>query len=322
MTAAQILAIAALGAPALAVVLWPLLRGTSRRRVASAMDPAGHRRLELTEERNAIYRALRELAFDREADNLSEADYHGLRDAYEAKAADVLAALDALAPSPIDDQVGAPAPPGGVAAEPRAWPARSLGAHPLGMTAGAVALVVFGVVVGVGASRFTAPDQTVAPPGSRIPITIAPEAAAPPAPAGSARSNTPTRAISPEMLAGMLRAARQSLGEGRYQEAIAAYQAVLRRDARNVDAMTHLGLIVAIGGHADTALETFDRALAIDPGYPPAYLYRGQVLYEVKRDYRGAAAAWQRFLALVPTGEEHDRVKALLRDAEAKQRGG
>ena len=44
----------------------------------------------------------------------------------------------------------------------------------------------------------------------------------------------------------MLQAARQSLFEGRYSEAIAAYQAVLKRDERNVDAMTHLGLIVAV----------------------------------------------------------------------------
>ena len=81
----------------------------------------------------------------------------------------------------------------------------------------------------------------------------------------------------------MLQAARQSLFEGRYAEAIAAYQAVLKRDAKNVDALTHLGLIVAIGGHADTALETIDKALAIDPKYPPAYLYRGQVLFEIGR---------------------------------------
>src|SRR5256886_13264130 len=70
----------------------------------------------------------------------------------------------------------------------------------------------------------------------------------------------------------MLQAARASLFEGRYGEAIAAYQAVLKRDPKNVDALTHLGLIVAIGGHADTALETLDRALAIDPTYPPALL--------------------------------------------------
>jgi tetratricopeptide (TPR) repeat protein len=196
------------------------------------------------------------------------------------------------------------------------------------LVGGALAVLLFGVVVGLGASRFLAPDPTVLPPGSRIPVSIAPEAAAPPPGAASPTpgSRGPDEAssgrpIPPAMLAGMLRAARQSLVEGRYQEAIAAYQAVLKRDTRNVDALTHLGLIVAIKGHPDTALETLDRALAIDPGYPPAHLYRGQILYEVKRDYQGAVAAWQRFLALVPTGEEHDRVKGLVQDAQSRQRG-
>jgi tetratricopeptide (TPR) repeat protein len=84
--------------------------------------------------------------------------------------------------------------------------------------------------------------------------------------------------------------------------------------------MTHLGLIVAIGGHADAALETFDKAVQIDPGYAPIYLYRGQVLYEVKRDYPGAVQSWQRFLTLVPKGEEHDRVADLVKEAQGKQR--
>jgi tetratricopeptide (TPR) repeat protein len=86
------------------------------------------------------------------------------------------------------------------------------------------------------------------------------------------------KSIPPEMLARMLAAARQSLFEGRYQEAIAAYQAVLKRDPKNVDAMTHLGLIVAMGGHADAALETFNKALILDPKYGPALLYKGQSL--------------------------------------------
>jgi tetratricopeptide (TPR) repeat protein len=116
----------------------------------------------------------------------------------------------------------------------------------------------------------------------------------------------------------MLQAARQSLLAGRYSEAIAAYQAVLKRDPRNVDALTHLGFIVALGGHADTALETIDRALAIDPDYALAHYYRGQVLYEGKRDAAGAIKEWERFVALVPSGPEHDQVQALIKDARAR----
>jgi cytochrome c-type biogenesis protein CcmH/NrfG len=120
------------------------------------------------------------------------------------------------------------------------------------------------------------------------------------------------------MLQGMLQAARASLFEGRYAEAIAAYQAVLKRDPRNVDAMTHLGLIVAMGGHADQALETLDRALAIDPDFPPALLYKGQILLESKRDPQAAVAAWEKFVAVVPPGEDRDRVAKMIREVKGR----
>ena len=135
---------------------------------------------------------------------------------------------------------------------------------------------------------------------------------------GGAEGGAP-RALPPEMLRGMLEAARSSLFAGRYGEAIQAYQAVLKRDPRNVDAITHLGLIVAIGGHVDSALESLDKALAIDPNYPPALLYRGQILYESKGNREDAIRSWEKFLALVPTGEERDRVTKLI--AEAKSGG-
>jgi tetratricopeptide (TPR) repeat protein len=199
----------------------------------------------------------------------------------------------------------APPPPAG----------RGVLRHPAALAAGALILVVFGVVIGLNAGRFTEPDQTVIPPGSRIPVPALPESDRAMPPVAGLEAGKP---IPPEMLAGMLSAARASLAAQRYSEAIAAYQAVLKRDPGNVDAMTHLGLIVAIGGHADAALEAFDKALAIDSTYAPGYLYRGQVLYEVKRDYKAAVQAWERFLALVPAGEDHQRVTALVKDARDK----
>src|SRR3970040_622471 len=105
---------------------------------------------------------------------------------------------------------------------------------------------------------------------------------------------------------------------GRYPDAISAYQAVLKGDSQNVDAMTHLALIVAMGGHADAALESFDKALKIDPKYAPALLYKGQVLYEVKQDYAGAIKAWERFVSLAPPGEDRQRVATLIEQARSK----
>ena len=309
MTALQITLIAAIVVPALVIVLWPLLGGRPGAAAPSPGRASAARRLELEEEKSALYRALRELEFDHDAGHLSDPDFQSLRERYESRAGVLITELDALGPEPPRRAPAEPAP--ARTETPRASWTR----HPATFAAGAVVLLVFGVIIGVNAGRFTERDETFTPPGARIPVP-----GPPPSPVGPPMARLePGKPIPPEMLAGMLQAARQSLFEGRYSEAIAAYQAVLKRDERNVDAMTHLGLIVAVGGHADSALETFEKALKIDPKYAPAYLYRGQVLYEQKHDYAGAVAAWERFMALVPKGEDRDRVAELVARAKGKQ---
>ncbi len=311
MSGLQLTLIAVIALPALAIVLWPLLRGRTDGASLPAERAGDDRRLELDEEKSALYRALRELQFDHDAGHLSDPDYESLRERYETRAAAVITELDALGPvrkRPAGAKAtGAPMPD----PPPRvAWTRR-----PLTLAAGAVVLVIFGVIIGVNAARYTEPDPTMTPPGSRLPVPA--PGASPVGPPDVALE--PGKPIPPEMLAGMLRAARQSLSDGRYSEAIAAYQAVLKRDAKNVDALTHMALIVALGGHADTALETLDKALTIDPKYAPAHLYRGQVLFEQKQDYAGAVKSWERFLVLVPKGEDHDRVVTLVATARTKQ---
>src|SRR5205823_1178124 len=89
------------------------------------------------------------------------------------------------------------------------------------------------------------------------------------------------------------------------------------------DALTHMGLIAGMaarGEHGpemvDRALGLFDRALALAPDYPPALLYRGQLLYEAKKDAAGAIRSWERFVTVVPAGE--DRTRAEPRSAIAR----
>ena len=83
MSGLQITLIAALVPPALALVLWPLLRGRADGAAPVAERPREDRRLELEEEKAALYRALRELEFDHEAGHLSDADHESLRERYE-----------------------------------------------------------------------------------------------------------------------------------------------------------------------------------------------------------------------------------------------
>jgi tetratricopeptide (TPR) repeat protein len=308
---ATLLFIALIGLPAIAFVLWPLLRGRTASAGVLAIPSADDREEELNEAKLALYRALKEIEFDFRAGHLSDEDYQALRARYEGRAAQVLKELDQLAARRPRVKPEAPAPSRPrIAREARPW-TRS----PLAIMAGAIVLVIFGLALGLGVARYTEPDRTMVPPGSRLPVPIE---AQPPLAATPGAGSAPARPIAPEMLAGMLQAARASLFEGRYQEAIAAYQAVLKRDPRNADAMTHLALIVAIGGHSDAALESLARALAIDPNYPPAYLYRGQILYDAKQDYPGAVEAWEKFVALVPRGEETARVTRLIQEAKGR----
>ena len=316
----QILPVILIALPGLLLVLWPLFRRGTEGWAATSTAPtsADDRRLELSEEKASVYRALKEIEFDYEAGHLSEEDYRPLRDRYESRAAALLHALDALAPEPRRQaetaRAEAAAPPGR-----RGWTR-----HPAVLAGGAALLLVFGVFLGLNVGRFTQPDPSAMPQGGMtMPMPPTPGMVATPGMPGAIdpvpAGREPAGPIPPEVMTRMLQAARQSLQAGQYPQAISAYQAVLKREPKNVDAMTHLGLIVAIGGHGDSALETFGKALQIDPNYAPAYLYRGQVLYEAKQDSPGAIKAWERFLVLVPKGEEHDQVKALIEKARAQK---
>ncbi len=297
-----LVAAAVIAIPAAAFVLLPL-RGRHGRGglLPLPLDPGE----DLREEKESVYLALRELAFEHDAGHLSDDDYTALRERYEARAAEILAALDRLEPRPPEPVVRAERP---AAIQP--WTRR-----PVTVALGGLALLAFGVVLGLGVARYSESDQ---PAGRAMPESRPPAPTFGAGSGGPSAANAPKGPVTPEMLRGMLEAARASLYAGRYTEAIAAYQAVLKRDSRNVDALTHLALIVAIGGHTAPALETLDRALAIDPNYPPALLYRGQVLYENKHDYAGALRSWEKFLAVVPEGEDHERVAALVREARER----
>jgi tetratricopeptide (TPR) repeat protein len=315
------LAAIALAVPALVFVAWPILRGRS----ATTATPPDETRESLEGEKLIALRAIREIELERETGLLAEEDYADLRARYEAHASAVLRQLDAL-PAPV-----APAPkrrppaaaPSAAAAAAARGAAVPWTQRPLVLTGGAVGILVFGVLLGVLVVRYTGPappDPMAGPP----PVASVPGVGAvplPESPGAGAEAGSP-RPIPPAVLDGMLKAAHQSLDAGRYQEAIAAYKAVLKRQPENVDAITHLGIILGIAGHADGALEAFDRALAIQPDYAHALWDKARVLSEQRQDYAGAIATWERFIAVSGPGEDRERAQALIREARAKAAAG
>lgn len=300
--------------PALAFVIWPFLAGRSRGRRFLALPP--NAREQLLEQKHGVLRALNELDFEHQAGHVSDEDYAELRVRYEADAASVLTELDKL--EAAREAAAPPSRPHPGEQDEEEAPAPSGWRHPAAIGVTAVALLAFGVALGVGISRYSAPEApaSVPPAGATM---GGPAAGMMSEGAGGPGGVVPggNRPITPEIKTAMLKAARESLMAGNYQDAIAAYQAILRHDPKNVDAITHLGLIVAIGGHADAGLEAFDRALTLEPNYPPALLYRGQVLYEAKRNAPEAIRTWEKFLKVVPAGEDRDRVQKMIAQAKA-----
>jgi tetratricopeptide (TPR) repeat protein len=304
-----------LAIPTFVFVLWPL-RG---RRDPTAEVPADVTRAELETDKLLALRAIRDLELDHQTGHLAEDDYTALRLKYEARALAVIRQLDALGPERLR-RGGRPAPAGREAA-PLAT-AAPWSRQPLVLAGGAVALVVFGVVLGVLVVRFTGPappdPMAAAGPG---PMAAMPPSGTPPA-AGAAAPDGAPRPIPKGMLEAMLQAARASLNAGRMQEAIAAYQAILKREPENVDALAHFGLILAMAGHADRAIEHFDRALRVDPNYPEALSYSAQVRFELKQDYPGAIDAWERFAAVVDSTEAKQEAQNRIREARNRLAAG
>lgn len=248
---------------------------------------------ELHSERDALYQAIRELELDYQTGKLSQEDYRALRRDYQAKAARLLKRLDALGASA---GVTAQAPQR-IAGQP----AKPLVSGRLSTALWAVGILGVGIALGFLLHR-------------------------------SLFSGNPTRAMTPaaprqgamslEMIRGMLAAAHQSLEQGRYSEAIAAYKAILDRDPRNVEAITHLGIVAGMAGHTDTALQAFDKALAVDPSYAHALWDKGLLLLQVKKDYRRAIEAFERFIALVPGSSDAEQAKGFIEEAKKKLKEG
>jgi cytochrome c-type biogenesis protein CcmH/NrfG len=110
------------------------------------------------------------------------------------------------------------------------------------------------------------------------------------------------------------------LQAGQMPKAIEFYKRALEVDSDNVSALSGMAMILAQAGHSDQALSLFDRALAINPQVPMALLFKGRILYEDKKDYAAAIASWEQFLRLMPQGGPADVVRGWIEEARSEAR--
>jgi tetratricopeptide (TPR) repeat protein len=278
-------------------------RPPSRAGRGSAPPAAGHRAdadtlAVLEEERQFLLDSLRDLESERETGELDDDDYATLRDDYTARAAKVLRRIEAAkADRPAPWRAGARRRPERTVPEggsPRATSRNSSaeGAAGRRRRRRSTALTV-AVVVGVVA---VAAVSVLGFAGERI-------------------GSQPTSGRDLSTPAGRLAQAHMLESQGKAADALKLYDAVLKDDPGNVEALTYKGWVLARAGLTDPAMTALDQAIALDPRYPDAHFFRGMVLYQSRNDPAGAVAEFEAFLANNPPPDSVAAVRDVLERA-------
>ena len=98
----------------------------------------------------------------------------------------------------------------------------------------------------------------------------------------------------------------------RYTDAITWYESALTINPSDADVSTDLGVAYYYTNQADRAVKQFEHSLTIDPKHTKTLLNLGIVMAFGKQDLSGAAAAWERVVALAPDSPEGERAKKAL----------
>jgi tetratricopeptide (TPR) repeat protein len=121
--------------------------------------------------------------------------------------------------------------------------------------------------------------------------------------------------------------ARGLIEAGRDAEAHAEYARMLERWPRSVDALVNYGLLAARLGLQDQAVDSWQRAVALDAGQANAQLYLAQAL-EARGELQAAARHYRAYLGIVAAraseyrGEENSVLAALIKVGDADAAGG
>jgi hypothetical protein len=269
-----------------------------------AVDLAGDLEA-LQEERDFLIRSLKDLDAEREAGDIDEVDYRSLKDDYTARTATVLRTIEARKAPPKKKTRPAGASTAAVVTSERSGADRSRRRWRL--TAVVALILALGALAGWGVTASS---------GSRLPgqtITGNNQAA-------SGSQNT--GGIDPRILQ-----ANQLVNKGDLTGALKLYDAVLKDNPNQPEALANEGWLIAQAGMAanpvrpdliDSGLARIDAAERIDDTYAAAHFFRGYVLFRGKNDARDAVTELRLYLSSVdPSSPEVPQVEQLLQQAIA-----
>ncbi len=129
-------------------------------------------------------------------------------------------------------------------------------------------------------------------------------------------------ALNPDKLSMQEAYARGLITAGRETEAYAFYQKLLERTPQNVDALVNYGLLAQRLGYGEEAVDSWQRAVELDPGQTNAQLYLAQAM-EQRGEPQAAARHYRVYLQVVSlhpkehAGEGATVLSALVKVADA-----
>ena len=119
----------------------------------------------------------------------------------------------------------------------------------------------------------------------------------------------------PDTPSGRMQQALQLESEGEAAEALKIYDELIRDNPRDIAALSYRGWLLKRAGLPDQAMDSLDRAIAVDPKFPDAHFFRGMVLYQDRKDPAGAVTEFRLFLSNNPPPEMVPLVEDVLRRA-------
>jgi Flp pilus assembly protein TadD len=102
----------------------------------------------------------------------------------------------------------------------------------------------------------------------------------------------------------------------RYVEAIPYYQQALATRGGDINVSTDLGTAFWYSGRAEEALAQYAHSLAIDPNHAQTLFNIGIVKSDGQGDYRGAVEAWETLLRQNPAYPNATAVKSMISRAQ------
>jgi cytochrome c-type biogenesis protein CcmH/NrfG len=112
-----------------------------------------------------------------------------------------------------------------------------------------------------------------------------------------------------------------------YEKAIRAYARALELKPDNANVLTDMGVMYRRAGKPQEAINTFNRAIAVDPKHEVSRFNKGIVLLHDLKDTPAAIKAWEELLevnpvAMTPSGQSVDQMITQMKKQMAQQGGG